>query len=104
MLYRLAEAGLSVAVRGPEWHRFFDKTHPKLQVVSEWMGGDDYAKVVNATRINLGFLRKANRDRQTTRSIEIPACRGFMASTRGVALIPCLPGARRSPWPSRARC
>jgi len=82
MLYGLAEAGIPVSIRGPEWSRFFDKTHPNLRVVSEWVDDEAYPRVVNATRINLGFLRKANRDLQTTRSIEIPACRGFMLAER----------------------
>ena len=42
----------------------------------------EYAKVVAASKINLCFLRKANRDRETTRSVEIPACGGFMISER----------------------
>jgi len=37
-----------------------------------------YTKGIAATRINLGFLRKENRDLQTDRSIEIPASGGFM--------------------------
>jgi spore maturation protein CgeB len=44
--------------------------------------GDDYARGICSFAVNLAFLRKENRDLQTTRSAEIPACGGFMLAER----------------------
>ncbi len=77
----LAENGVSVRVWGNGWQRFTD-AHPNLRIECRALvntpGDLHYTKGVRATRINLGFLRKINRDRQTDRSVEIPACGGFM--------------------------
>jgi len=77
----LARAGVPVVVRGPAWSRF-PYNHPNLTVHDESLGDDDYPKTVNATGINLGFLRKNARDLQTTRSVEIPACGAFLLAER----------------------
>lgn len=73
----LARAGISVRVWGNGWASMKD-AHPRLHIEGRPVYDDEYAHVVAASRINLGFLRKANRDVQTTRSIELPACGGFM--------------------------
>ena len=78
---RLAVGGIAVRVWGNGWEGVPEGT-PNLILERRALvnGLDDlkYTKGICATRINLGFLRKANRDLQTDRSIEIPACRGFM--------------------------
>jgi spore maturation protein CgeB len=77
----LIDAGFPVRVWGPDWDQFRAKI-PGLDVADAWLSGLEYARAVNATRINLGFLRKSNRDLQTTRSVEIPACQAFMLAER----------------------
>lgn len=80
-LLKLAEAGITVRVWGNGWGGKAG-THPNLKIEARPVYDDDYARTINATRINLAFLRKANRDLQTCRTMEIPACGGFMLHER----------------------
>ena len=77
----LADSGINVRVWGYTWERC--KQHPKkLLLENKPLWAEDYARAICSFDINLCFLRKANRDLQTTRSIEIPACGGFMLAER----------------------
>ena len=81
----LAGQGVSLRVWG--WGKGWEhwaKRNPNsnLRVESRAVWGDEYARALCSFKINLGFLRKANRDVQTTRSIEIPACAQFMLAER----------------------
>lgn len=80
LLY-LAENGIRVSIWGNGWSGWQDR-HPNLDVRNEFLFGEDYSKAICATKINLNFLRKCNRDEVTSRSVEIPASRGFMLAER----------------------
>ena len=80
MLY-LAEHGVTVTVWGNGWNGWRNK-HRNLVIQNKAVYGEDYVKAINATKINLCFLRKINRDEVTSRSVEIPACGAFMLGER----------------------
>lgn len=79
-MLHLARRGVPVRIWGP-WRRSL-RYHPDLRVEGRPLWSDDYASALSAFRINLCFLRKVNRDRHTTRSVEIPACGAFMLAER----------------------
>ncbi|MBE8719326.1 CgeB family protein [Sphingobacterium pedocola] len=78
----LVENGLKVRVFGGGKWLEFRGLYPNLTIEAEGLYSDDYAKSFQAFKICLCFLRKMNFDLQTTRSIEIPACGGFMLAER----------------------
>jgi spore maturation protein CgeB len=80
-LYGLACSGVSVRVWGNGWERQ-RRRHPLLRIEGRAVYDDEYGVAINAFDINLCFLRKLNRDQQTTRSVEIPACGAFMLAER----------------------
>lgn len=79
---RLALAELQVRIAGSFWERVDARAIPNLSIVHGDLCGEDYTKAICATKVNLCFLRKVNRDLETTRSVEIPACGGFMLAER----------------------
>lgn len=80
-LLHLARHGIRVNVWGNGWGGQVN-LHPNLHVKNEFLFGEGYSKAICATKINLNFLRKINRDEVTSRSVEIPACGGFMLGER----------------------
>ena len=77
----LARRGIRIHIWGGGWNkrRFRDRN---IRIEGKAIYGEEYALAICAFDINLGFLRKCNRDLQTTRSIEIPACGAFMLAER----------------------
>ena len=80
-LYYVASNGVTVRVWGDRWHRVRHK-HEKLILERRALLGDSYAKAICSFDICLGFLSKRNRDLQTSRSVEIPACQAFLLAER----------------------
>lgn len=77
----LAEKGVIVRVWGNGW-KSYRNTHPNLHIENKPIYEDEFIKALQATKINLCFLRKINRDLQTDRTMEIPACNAFMLAER----------------------
>jgi spore maturation protein CgeB len=78
---KLAMAGISVRVWGMTWERM-RHVPPALVLENRPLWDEDYARAICAFDIKLCFLRKCNRDQQTQRTMEIPACGGFMLAER----------------------
>jgi spore maturation protein CgeB len=77
----LAKNGIKVRIYGNGW-KHLKKNNSNLEIMNKPIYGEDLIKSICATKINLNFLRKANRDLQTNRSVEIPACGAFMLAER----------------------
>ncbi|OOV20713.1 hypothetical protein BXU10_03510 [Flavobacterium sp. LM4] len=78
----LAKNGVKVRVwGGGKWIDYKNK-FANLQIEDKGLFSEDYSKALSAFKISLCFLRKMNFDLQTTRTMEIPACGGFMLAER----------------------
>lgn len=78
----LVNHGVKVKVFGDaKWNKYANYS-PNLTIMGRLLTKEDYCKSLHAFRISLCFLRKMNFDTQTTRSVEIPACGGFMMAER----------------------
>lgn len=78
----LVDHGIKVRVFGDKkWQKYKDY-NPNLIIEDHGLFNEDYAKSFKAFKISLCFLRKMNYDQQTTRTVEIPACGGFMMAER----------------------
>ena len=78
----LGANGIPVRVWGPNWRRYWQRPPAGVTLEPGGLFGDDYARAISNFDINLAFLRKVRGDRQTTRTMEIPACGAFMLAER----------------------
>lgn len=78
----LTRNGIKVRVFGNEGWKKCKGDNPNLIIENHGLYDDDYAKSFKCFKISLCFLRKMNYDQQTSRTMEIPACGGFMLAER----------------------
>lgn len=79
----IASKGIPVRVWGDGWASWSRQNRQELlRIENNNVRGERYAKAICSFDINLGFLRRLNRDLQTTRSVEIPACGAFLLAER----------------------
>jgi spore maturation protein CgeB len=86
-LVKIANLGYKIIVYG--WSNKGKKSikHDNIINMEKHIYSEEYANVIYHSKINLNFLRKSNRDNETTRTVEIPACGGFMLSERTIEQI-----------------
>ena len=77
----LAEHGINIRLWGNGWDSYKNR-NPNLHIENKPVYNDDFVSALSSSKINLCFLRKINRDLQTSRSVEIPACGAFMLAER----------------------
>lgn len=78
----MARNGIKVDIWGSITWKSFCDDNQNLSFRGTELLNEDYSKALSACKISLCFLRKMNRDLQTTRSVEIPACGSFMLAER----------------------
>lgn len=79
----LADHGIKVTVwgAGRHWRKYRNYSN-NLIIHEDGLYSEDYGKSFQCIKISLCFLKKMNFDQQTQRSVEIPACGGFMLAER----------------------
>lgn len=78
----ISRNGIKVRVFGTKEWQQCKNDNPCLTIENCGLYDDDYAKSFRCFKISLCFLRKMNFDQQTSRTMEIPACGGFMLAER----------------------
>ena len=74
--------GFDLRIWGNYWHKAPKALGLSKAIQNRAVYCEELSRVFQTSKINLAFLRKANRDRHTTRTFEIPACGGFQLSER----------------------
>jgi spore maturation protein CgeB len=77
----LADNRITVHIYSPGWKNKI--RNKEFLIIHDYhLYFEDFACALGCSKIALNFLRKINRDLHTSRSLEIPACGGFMLAER----------------------
>jgi hypothetical protein len=81
-MVRLLDLGVPLRICGNDWDLAPERERLKPVWKRRGLMGDDYAYAIQCAKVNLGLCSKGNRDRHTTRSLEIPALGGLLCAVR----------------------
>jgi spore maturation protein CgeB len=76
----ISELGLKIW--GNSWHNLAKASPLRKNWHSKAVYGIEVSKIYNASGIVLNFLRKQNVNSHNMRTFEVPACKGFLLTTR----------------------
>ncbi len=85
-LETLLDAGVGVRLAGLGWTSFVGRhiDNPLFKFEGEGCFGEKYAELLSQSWIGVGLLSKRFPELHTTRTFEIPACGGILATERNV--------------------
>ncbi len=83
-LAELLRRGVPLSIYGGRWQRAPEWSELASSFRAEWVGDEEYAKVVQSATLSLGLLSVGNRDLHTRRSVEVPAIGGLLCAQRTV--------------------
>lgn len=78
----LVDKGIPVRVWGGGKWKEYKNYNSLLKIEESGIFSEDYPKALSSFDISLCFLRKMNKDLQTTRTMEIPACGSLLMAER----------------------
>jgi spore maturation protein CgeB len=79
---RLSDLGVPISIFGSGWNKAPEWGKIKGLWKSDHLNSAEYKYTVQSSKICLGLLAHENRDRHTTRSLEIPALGGLLCAER----------------------